>query len=235
MFDRIKKAFSGPPRDVASAQPPVTQAAQDLAPVSEWAATQGFGFSSQGAGQSFSIQGKVAGKPWRMEAGRPSRKYIQGEELRARAELGINEDISVMVINRPLKESLEKQAYSLYTDSLQTTADPNLPEEMRWLAMYDEVGWESMPRIFWSRYAVLTDQRDHALAWLDPTLAQLMMEWPAPAPSVEVPFMVLLMRGKAYFRMEHRNSDVATLQHAAQIFTSACESAVGAFSTDLPL
>ncbi len=233
MFDRIKKALSGQPKEASA--PPLAAAASQIAPVSEWAATQGFSFSSQGSGQSFSIDGKVAGKPWRMEVGRPSRKYIQGEELRARAELGTSEDVSVMVINRPLKESLEKQAYSMYTDSLQTTADPNLPEEMRWLAMYDEVGWESMPRPFWGRYAVLTDQRDHALAWLDPTLAQLMMEWPAPAPSAQVPFMVLLMRGKAYLRMEHQPSDMASLQHAAQIFTSACESAVGAFSTDLPL
>lgn len=233
MFDRIKKAFSSPPNGPAPVKQ--AQANAQLAPVSEWASTQGFSFTSQGSGQGFSIEGKVAGKPWRMEVGRPSRKYIQGEELRARAELGTSEEVSVMVINRPLKEALEKQAYSMYTDSLQTTADPNLPEEMRWLAMYDEVGWDSMPRPFWSRYAVLTDQRDHALAWLDPTLAHQLMEWPAPAPAAEVPFMVLLMRGKAYLRMEHQASDMATLQHAAQIFTSACESAVGAFSTDLPL
>lgn len=233
MFDRIKKALSGQPKE--SSAPPQAPVPSQLAPVSEWAATQGFSFSSQGPGQNFSIEGKVAGKPWRMEVGRPSRKYIQGEELRARAELGTSEDVSVMVINRPLKDSLEKQAYSMYTDSLQTTADPNLPEEMRWLAMYDEVGWESLPRPFWGRYAVLTDQREHALAWLDPTLAQLMMGWPAPALRPEVPFMVLLMRGKAYLRMQHQPGDMAALQHAAQIFTSACESAVGAFSTDLPL
>ena len=232
MFDRIKKAFA---KEAREPEPPPAAATSQLAPVSEWAATQGFTFSSQGAGEGYSIQGHVAGKPWRMEVGRPSRKYIQGEELRARAELGIRDDVSLMVINRPLKEALEKQAYAMFTDSLQTTADPNLPEEMRWLAMYDEVGWDSMPRTFWERYAVLTDQREHALAWLDPTLAQLMLGWPAPAPSAQVPFMVLLMRGKAYLRMEHQPSDMSTLQHAAQVFTSACESAVGAFSTDLPL
>ncbi len=232
MFDRIKKAFVREAREPGPAVP-AAPAAPQLAPVSEWAATQGFTFSAQGSGQSYSIQGSVAGKPWRMEVGKPSRKYIQGEELRARAELGINQDVSLMVINRPLKESLEKEAYSMFTDSLRTTADPNLPEEMRWLAMYDEVGWESMPRVFWARYAVLTDQRDHALAWLDPTLAQLMLGWPAPAPDAQVPFMLLLMRGKAYLRMEHRGGDMTTLQHAAQVFTSACESAVGAFSTDI--
>jgi hypothetical protein len=38
-------------------------------------------------------------------------------------------------MNRPLKEALEKRACEKYTDTLQTTADPSLPEEMRWLAM----------------------------------------------------------------------------------------------------
>jgi hypothetical protein len=114
----------------------------------------------------------------------------------------------------------------LYTDSLQTTADPNLPEEMRWLAMYDEVGWESLPLAFWDRYSVLTDEREHAIGWIDPVLAELMMKWPEPGPSAEVPFMLMLLRGKAYLRMEYTPADMATLQHAATIFTMCCESAM---------
>jgi hypothetical protein len=57
--------------------------------VSEWAATPGL-FSGKAAGTAFALQGKFGGKPWRMELGRPSRKYIQGEELRGRAELGVD-------------------------------------------------------------------------------------------------------------------------------------------------
>jgi hypothetical protein len=76
---------------------------------------------------------------------------------------------------------------------------------------------------------VLTDNRESALAWLDPQFAQLMTDWPAPAPSAEVPFMVLLLNGKAYLRMEYTPAQLETLQHAARIFTSACESAIGAF------
>jgi hypothetical protein len=37
------------------------------------------------------------------------------------------------------------------------------------------------------------------------------------------------MNGKAYLRMEYMPADLATLQHAAHIFTSACDSALGAF------
>ncbi|CAN5714015.1 hypothetical protein BH11PSE7_BH11PSE7_02960 [soil metagenome] len=222
MFDRIKKVFSKdkerePEPGPASSQMPHTE-------VSQWAGTQGFAFSGQGT--AFALDGKVGNKTWRMERGRPSRNFIRGEELRGRCELGIDENISVLIMNRPLKQALEKKAYQLYTDSLQTTADPNLPEEMRWLAMYDEVGWESLPLSFWDRYSVLTDEREHAIGWVDPILAGLMMKWPEPGPSAEVPFMLMLLRGKAYLRMEYTPADMATLQHAATIFTMCCESAM---------
>jgi hypothetical protein len=229
MFDRIKKAFS---RSEASSAAPATEAAASQ--VSEWAGTQGFAFTGKG-GENFLLDGKVGNKPWRMERGKPSRKFIRGEELRARAELNLNEDAAVLVMNRPLKEALEKQAYSLYTDSLQTTADPNLPEEMRWLAMYQETGWESMGPEFLKRYAVLADDRDHALAWLDSRLVELLMEWPEPGPGPEVPFMLMALRGKLYLRMEYTPADLGTLQHAAVIFTSACESALTGLSTDISL
>ena len=234
MFDKLKKAFSREAKAAASEGPP-SQISQLHAPVSEWAAAQGFAVSMHGAGQTLKMQGKVGGKPWLMEVGAPSRNYIRGEEVRARAELGLNEDLAVMIINRPLKEALEAKAYGMITNELQTTADPNLPEEMRWLAMYDEVGWDSLPMPFWQRYSVLTDVRENALAWVDPQFAELLLDWPEPAPSREVPFMLLLLRGKAYMRMEYSPADMPTFRHAAAIFQCACESAVGAFSTDLPL
>lgn len=110
-------------------------------------------------------------------------------------------------------------------------ADPNLPEEMRWLAMYDEVGWDALPPAFWERYAVLADRRENALAWLSPALAAMTMDWPDPAPDAETPFILMLLRGKAYLRMEYKPADMPTLQHASLIFTSACESAVKGLST----
>jgi hypothetical protein len=232
MFDRIKKAFSRDNKAPAAVDGPNSQSRHD--PVSEWAGTQGFAFSLDPSGHGIALEGKVRGKPWRLQRGRPSRNYILGEEVRARAELGIHEDVAVLIMNRPLRDALEKQAYQIYTDPLQTSVDPNLPEEMRWLAMFDEVGWDSLPKAFWDRYAVLTDTRDNALAWVDPALARLMLDWPVPGPSAEVPFMVLLLRGKVYLRMEYAPADLATLQHASLIFTSACDSALGALPHKAP-
>lgn len=229
MFDRIKKAFSRAPRDEAKdTQGPALHMTNDA--VSEWAATQGFGFSTIGTSGTLALEGRIGGKRWRMELGRPTRNFIRGEELRGRAELGIDEDAAVLVLNRTLKEALEKKAYSIITDPLQTTADPALPEEMRWLAMYEEFGWDSLPAPFWARYSVLADRRENALAWIDPALAAMLLDWPEPGPNDETPFMLMLLRGKAYLRMEYQPADMPTLQHAALVFTGACESALGGLS-----
>lgn len=230
MFDRIRKAFS---KETATArvpdetQLPNTRAADGL--MSEWAATQGFGYSADPTGNGLALEGKLRGKRWRMELGKPVREFIRGQELRARAPLGIGEDLAVLVMSRPLRESLEKKAFQIYTNPLQTSVDASLPEEMRWLAMFDEMAWDGLSEEFWERYSVLSDSRDAALAWIDPQLAQLMLDWPEPAPSAEVPFMMLLLRGKAYLRMEYTPANMATLQHAAVIFTRACDSALNAF------
>lgn len=226
MFDRIKKAFSKPAQEA-----PPRPSGGSGNPVSVWASTQGLSFAGQGSGRSFSLDGSVSGKPWRMELGRPTRDFIRGEELRARAELGINENAAVLLMSRALKEALEKKAYSMYTDGLQTMADASLPEEMRWLSLYEEVGWDSLSGEFWDRYSILADQRENALAFMDANLADLLMEWPEPGPGPDVPFMLMLMRGKAYMRMEYTPAGMPTLQHAATIFTSACESAIGGLST----
>ena len=198
-----------------------------------WASARGFAYSSLGEGKGFSMTGQVGSSPWRLERGRSSREYIRGEELRARAELKVDEDVAVLIMNRALKDVLEKQAYQLYTDTLQTTADPKLPEEMRWLAMYPEAGWDSLAPAFWKRYAVLAEKREHAVAWLDPHLAELLMTWPEPAPDAQVPFIMMILRGKAYLRMQYTPADMPTLEHAAQIFTYACESASSSLAADI--
>ena len=227
MFERLKKVFGRSDKTIDS---PVTADA-----VSRWAGSQGFSYTGYGDNPAFAVTGKIGDKPWKLERGPSTRDYIRGEELRARAELKVNDDAAVLVMNRPLKEALEKRAYEMYTDTLQTIADPSLPEEMRWLAMYPEVGWDGLPPAFWKRYSVLADRREHALGWLDSNLAELLMSWPEPAPDEKIPFMLMLLRGKAYLRMQYTPANMPALKHATQIFTSACESAVTGLETDVVL
>ena len=225
MFARLKKAFS-------QAEPQRSPPAPVNA-VSDWAAKQGFLYTPQGGDNSFSLSGTIAGKPWKLERSQSTRDYIAGEELRARAELNLNDDVSMLIMNRPLKDALEKRAYAMYTDTLQTIADPSLPEEMRWLAMYPEAGWDSLQPKFWKRYAVLAEKHEQAVAWVDRHLAHLLMDWPEPGPNEQVPFMLMVLRGKAYLRMQYTPADLPTLEHAARIFTYACESGVSGLAADI--
>jgi hypothetical protein len=182
----------------------------------------GLGFTQRADGRDgYQLEGKVGSKAWRIELGRPSRDFITGTELRARSELGIRDDVAVMVMNRQLKSSLEKRAFELYTDTLQTIVDPSLPEEMRWLSIYEEVGWESLGKEFLNNYAILADNRANAMAWVTNELVESLMAWPTLDPSM--PKILMLLRGKAYLRMQCMEDDLPTLEHASNVFISACE------------
>lgn len=227
MFNSIKSALGiGKPKaDPAPPSASAEGASSEFGKISQWASTQGLKVSERSRG--YSMEGLVGGKPWRMEQGKPSRDFIQGLELRARAETGLREDVAVMIMTRTLKNELDKRAFSLYTDTLQTQVDPNLPEEMRWLAMYEEVGWEELGDVFLNQYAILADERAHAEEWLSSELAGQLLAWPgAQGP---VPRVLMVLRGKVYLRMQIGDGDVPTLEHATRVFTVACQAAMKAF------
>jgi hypothetical protein len=45
----------------------------------------------------------------------------------------------------------------------------------------------------------------------------------------------MLLRGKAYLRMQYSPADLPTLAHGTQIFSTACESAVAGLGADISL
>lgn len=71
--------------------------------------------------------------------------------MRAQAELGTMKEAAVLIVNRPLKEPLEKRAYQMYIDNLHTTVDQSLPEERRWPSIDTQAGWDSLSGEFSSR------------------------------------------------------------------------------------
>lgn len=227
MFEPLKKAFTAEKMDLHEA--PRVNA------VAEWAGAHGLSYSGEADGKRFTLTGTVGGRPWKLERSRSTRDYIEGDELRVRAELRVHDDASVLIMSRPLKETLDRRAYAMYTDTLQTTVDPKLPEEMRWMALYPEVGWDRLPKVFWSRYSVMSDRRNYAMDWIDPDLAAMLVSGPERGPESQLPFIMMLLRGKAYLRMQFAPDDIATLARAAAVFTKACESAVARLSTDILL
>ena len=159
MFDRFRKALHLPGGPNA-ARPVSNQE------VVRWAATQRLAVVPQAVDGHFDLGGDLNGHPWRLECGNPTRDYVRGLELRGRADLGVDPDAAVMVLNRPLQESLEGNAYNAITDTLQTTVNASLPEEMRWLAMFEEVTWPGLPASFRRHFAVVAERIDRTA--LDP-------------------------------------------------------------------
>ena len=217
MFKRIKKWVVRPPGS--------RQHSADLKAADAWATAHGFKFESLPEGGDFALTGLLDGRPWRMERTAPGREFIMEAELRALAELGLPEDVSVMVINRPLKDELEKHVYEQVTDGVQTMLDADMPEEARWLALYDEVGWSTAPMEFWDHYAIVADSRNHAEQWLEWGLMSLLLHWPTPAVQQMTPFILQMQRGRVYLRMEYPQADLPTLEHALAVFMQSCVSA----------
>jgi hypothetical protein len=238
MFNALKNAIglgkvSANEKDAVTRSPesylPGKAGASPQSKVSEWAALEGLAYTEHGAG--YTVDGMIQGKPYRLEQGKPSRDFIKGLELRARGVVGVREDVAVMIMTRSLKNQLEKSAFSLYTDTLHTQVNPHLPEEIRWLSMYEEVGWEALGKPFLDSYAILTDERSHAIGWLTQDLAAQLLTWPSGQP--HVPMVLMVLRGKVYLRMQINPGDMATVEHATRVFTTACETAVLTLSTDL--
>jgi hypothetical protein len=228
MLNKLLRAFgAGEKADAKEADKPVG------APIPAGQVILGPSADSMPEALKISRAGTVMGKPWRLETGRPTRDFILTAELRAKAELGLPDEAVVVLLNRKLKDSLEKQAFSMYTDDLQTTVDPQLGEEMRWLSLYEELGWDGLPAEFWQRYAVLSPSRESAMAWLDSSLAQVWMNWPDAATSDEVPMSFAVMRGKAYLRMEFMPAEKRTADYASLVFEHSCLRALNSLGGDL--
>ncbi len=189
------------------------------APLAEWAQAHALSFTPM-MGGAYLLAGHWQGRPVRIQCLAPSRPFIQGMELMARADLGLRPDGNVVVMNRALKEVLEVQSralYSQYTDELRTMAGV-VPDEVRWLSMYRDAGWVGPDERFWGRYAALTDAPEVARRWIDSESEQQLMAWP-DAVSAATPMMFMLQRGKTYMRLQIDNTrDMTTAVHALGLF-----------------
>lgn len=217
MFERLKNAL-------ARRQEPGVR----LEPLAQWADDNNLQYNPLSAG-AWAVHGDWGGQPVRIECAAPTRPFIQGVELMARLDLGRTTAGGVVVMNRVLKHQLELWAtelYSQYTDMLQTTAQ-QVPDEIRWLSMYRDAGWSGPEQRFWARYAVLTNAPDVAREWLDGEGAQRLMRLPPGTISPDTPLMLMLLKGRAYMRLQLDHAlDTDTALHAMDLFRHFGEQAL---------
>ena len=209
---------------------------RDLAEVSEWALRRGHGFKRARGDEGFVIDGVLDGRPWRMEWGPPQRGYIEGHELRLRMELALASDAQMLLLSRPLMDTLERQTFEEFTDNVQTQIGTKTPEEMRWLVMFPKVNLGAMKTLR-SRFGAVASDAAVGLAWIEGPLANMLERAASSFLRDEPPFVLMTLRSRAYLRMQLAAPDADVISAVLALFETAVAQALraGAGATDANL
>ena len=169
----------------------------------------------------FVIDGRKGTAVWRLEWGPSQRPYIEGNELRLRAELAVPRELQVLVLSRPLMESMERDVYEQYVGGVQTRIDTETPAEMRWLVMFPKMSGSELMGLR-ERFGALSSFKP----WLQQWLASPLRHELSNAPVLtEQPMVLMVARRRLSLRTALAEPDVASLAAWLQVFESALSEA----------
>jgi len=210
MLDGIKRLFSGSP-------PAAVEGWEGIAP---WAASRQYTFRGV-QNEGFVIDGRLGVTPWRLEWGPSQRPYIQGQELRLRAEMGLVSDLQLVLMNRELQETMEQAVFDQYVEGVQTRIDNQTPPEMRWLVMFPKLpGGEMGP--LRERYMALSSIKSWLVQWLEGPLTLALASLRLDAA---VPVVLMIGRGRLMLRTALPEAEVPALQAWLRLFEVAMREA----------
>jgi len=176
--------------------------AQELDWLEPWAQRRGELIKRVRDDAGLVIEGRLEGHALRAEWGPSQRDYIQGRELRLRYELGLPGWLEMLVISRDLAEHLEALTFDDLTRDQQTGIDTQMPEEARWLAMYEQVPEYELPSGLSERFVVLGARPHLAQAWVDSEVGMRLARAGSHWLSAEAPLVLMTLRGRVYLRTE---------------------------------
>jgi len=219
MLDGIKRWLSGTTE-------PVPHGLEDVA---AWAG--GLQHSFRGlAEDGFVVDGRLtdsggapelAGAVWRLEWGPSQRPYIRGNELRLRAEPGVESELQLLVVTRPLQEELEKSIFEQYVEDVQTRIDTQSPPEMRWLVMFPKLPGSEMGPLH-EPYVALGNAKPWLMAWLHGPLTQAL---DVHAGYSQAPMVLMIGRGRLTLRMALDTPTVPEIKRCLTMFEVAMREA----------
>jgi hypothetical protein len=187
----------------------------------DWARERGAVYKVPRQGHGCVVENCSRLYPARLEWGDSQRDYIRGAELRLRLEAGLPESFEVLVMSRTLAERLEQQAFKQLTRGTQTGIDASMPEEARWLAMFEPVTLDDPE--FGHHFVLLAASRKVARAWTEGDLASRLLRAREKWLGADTAFVLMALRGRLMLRTEARQLDEAMLdglcliaEHAAQ-------------------
>jgi len=210
MLEGLKRWFSGGPAPA--------KGWDALAP---WAESKQYIFRGVRESEGFVIDGRLGALPWRLEWGPSQRSYVQGSELRLRAELGLQSDLQVVLLNRTLQEQMEKAVFDQYVEGVQTRIDNQTPPEMRWLVMFPKLGGAEMGKLR-ERFVALSSIKQWLTQWLDGPLSTALAATTLP-PST--PLVLMIGRGRLTLRTALEVPDAQDIEPWVRLFETAMREA----------
>jgi hypothetical protein len=191
--------------------------------VRHWADGAGHRFAIVRGEQGFVIEGRSAAAGCRVEWGPSQRNYIDGQELRVRAELGQATDLQMLVATRELVGRLEREVFEQYTEGTETRIDDDTPEEMRWVVLYPQVPGKLLGALR-SRFGLLSNWPAASTLWLQEGLAEALtasVAWHDAA----VPMVLVVQRGRFALRTALPEPRVAAIEGAMALGLAAAAAA----------
>jgi hypothetical protein len=171
--------------------------------------------------EGFVVEGRSATTPWRLEWGPSQRPYIQGQELRLRAELSVPRELQALVLNRELMESMEKAVFDEYVEGVQTRIDTTTPPEMRWLVMFPKLNGAELKALR-DNYGALSSFKPWMQQWLGGALTPTLAALPTAA---ERPLVLMIARRRLSLRTALPIADATRLEAWVRLFECALQEA----------
>lgn len=190
----------------------------------QWATSQGWDVKARPEGDGLIIDSRVPGDTWRLEWGPSQRPYIQGFELRLRAPLADGDAVHMLVMSRRLMQALDAELFKQYTDDLQTRADSESPDEMRWLVLYPKLSGSALGALR-ERFGGAGHPVEAVAQWvggasggaLAQALGQAGQDWLA----AETPLVLIVQRGRLTLRMPLAQPERAAIEPALDLLRIA--------------
>jgi hypothetical protein len=209
MLQGIKRWLSNP----LGAAPAVPGVWADIA---GWARQGGHGFRSV-QDEGFVVDGKAGDVAWRMEWGPSQRPYIDGNELRLRADLPLVRDLQLALMNRRLQESMERAVFEQYVEGVQTRIDQQTPPEMRWLVMFPRLSGDELG-VLRANFVAVASSTPWMASWLQGPLGRALMAAPLDTAT---PVALMIGRSRLMLRTAMADPELHSLRSWLALFETA--------------
>jgi hypothetical protein len=204
-------------RWLGSAAPPIAGWSE----LSSWARSNHWTLRAVREPEGFVVEGRSGSTAWRLEWGPSQRSYIQGAELRIRAELSLPRELQALVLNRELMDAMEKAVFDQYVEGVQTRIDTTTPPEMRWLVMFPKLSPSELKSLR-EGYGALSSFKPWLQQWLGGALSPSLAALPT---SADRPLVLMVARRRLCLRTALAQPDPAGLDAWLRLFECAVQEA----------